>query len=125
MFEIAAQYLPDHAAAKGPLLLLAARSKGEPAAHPVRRDAPEWLGLVTVAYWKLYWKPAMNPFSIAKNSWQAGDTREVEQDRLRKEIGVEYDSYRRIYIADGSEWSIVGQIAREDGKKYYILECVG
>jgi hypothetical protein len=54
----------------------------------------------------------MNPFSIAKNSWQAGDTREVEQDRLRKEIGVEYDSYRRIYIADGYEWSVVGQSAR-------------
>ncbi len=67
----------------------------------------------------------MNPFSIAKTSWQPGDTREVEQSRLRKEIGVEYDSYRRIYIADAHEWSIVGQIAREDGKKYYILECVG
>jgi len=67
----------------------------------------------------------MNPFSIAKNSWQPGDTREVEQSRLKKEIGVEYDSYRQIYIADGHEWSIVGQIAREDGQKYYILECVG
>ena len=67
----------------------------------------------------------MNPFSIAKNSWQAGDTREVEQSRLHKEIGVEYDSYRRIYIADGYEWSIVGQIARENGKKYYILQCLG
>ncbi len=67
----------------------------------------------------------MNPFSIAKTSWQPGDTREVEQGRLRKEIGVEYDSYRRIYLADGHEWSIVGQIARDDGKKYYILECVG
>ena len=67
----------------------------------------------------------MNPFSITKNSWQPGDTREVEQTRLKKEIGVEYDSYRRVYIADGHEWSIVGQIAREDGKKYYILECMG
>ena len=67
----------------------------------------------------------MNPFSIAKNSWQPGDTREVEQSRLQKEIGVEYDSYRRIYIADGHEWSIVGQVARNDGQKYYILECVG
>ena len=67
----------------------------------------------------------MNPFSITKNSWQPGETREVEQSRLQKEIGVEYDSYRRIYIADGHEWSIVGQIAREDGKKYYILECIG
>jgi hypothetical protein len=67
----------------------------------------------------------MDPFPIAKNSWGVGDTREVEQQRLRMEIGVEYDSYRRIYLADGHEWSIVGQIARDDGKKYYILECVG
>ena len=67
----------------------------------------------------------MNPFNIAKTSWEPGDTREVEQQRLRLEIGVEYDSYRKVYLADGREWSIVGQIAREDGKKYYILECVG
>src|ERR1039458_5616243 len=45
----------------------------------------------------------MDPFSIAKNSWSPGDTREVEQERLRKEIGVEYDSYRRLYLADGHE----------------------
>jgi len=67
----------------------------------------------------------MEPFPIAKNSWAVGDTREVEQQRLRMEIGVVYDSYRRIYLADDREWSIVGQIARDDGKKYYILECVG
>jgi hypothetical protein len=67
----------------------------------------------------------MNPFFVAKTSWSLGDTREVEQERLRKEIGVEYDSYRRLYLADGHEWRIVGQIAREDGKKYHILECVG
>ena len=67
----------------------------------------------------------MNPFQIAKNSWEPGDTREVEQDRVRREIGLEYDSYHRIYIADGYEWQIAGQIARDDGKKYYILECVG
>ncbi|MEO8597025.1 MAG: hypothetical protein ABI759_27150 [Candidatus Solibacter sp.] len=67
----------------------------------------------------------MNPFNIAKNSWSPGDTREVEQQRLRKAPDIEYDSYRKIYIADGHEWSIVGQIAREDGKKYYILQCVG
>ena len=67
----------------------------------------------------------MNPFNIAKNSWEPGDTREVEQQRLRLEIGVEYDSYRRIYIADGYEWRIVGQIAKDDGKKYYIFECAG
>ena len=66
----------------------------------------------------------MNPFTIAKSSWLPGDTREVEQSRVHKEIGMEYDSYRRIYIADSHEWRIAGQIAREDGKKYYILECV-
>ena len=67
----------------------------------------------------------MNPFHIAKQSWSPGDTREVEQSRIDRQINVEYDSYRRIYIADGREWTIAGQIAREDGKKYYILECVG
>ena len=66
----------------------------------------------------------MNPFQVAKTSWEPGDTREVEQGRLKREIGVEYDSYRRIYIADGREWQIVGQIARDDGK-HYILECIG
>ena len=39
-------------------------------------------------------------------------------------LGVEYDSYRRVYVADGHEWIIAGHIAREDGKTYYILECV-
>lgn len=65
----------------------------------------------------------MDLFPIAKTSWSPGDTREVEQSRVRREIGMEFDSYRRIYIADGHEWTIVGQIARDDGKKYYILEC--
>jgi hypothetical protein len=67
----------------------------------------------------------MNPFSVVKNSWEPGDTREVECTRIDRQIGVEYDSYRRVYIADGYEWTIAGQIAKEDGKKYYILECVG
>jgi hypothetical protein len=67
----------------------------------------------------------MDPFFVARTSWSPGDTREVEQERLRQEIGVEYDSYRRLYLADGQEWRIAGQIAHEDGKKYYILECVG
>ena len=67
----------------------------------------------------------MNPFQVTKTSWEPGDTREVDQDRVRREIGVEYDSYRRIYIADGYEWRIVGQIAKDDGKKYYIFECAG
>jgi hypothetical protein len=67
----------------------------------------------------------MDPFRIAKTSWLPGDTREVEQSRVQKEIGMQYDSYRRIYFADGYEWKIVGQIVREDGRKYYIFECVG
>ena len=67
----------------------------------------------------------MNPFRVAKTSWSPGDTREVEAARIDKQSGVEYDSYRRVYIADGHEWIIVGQIAREDGKKYYVLECAG
>jgi hypothetical protein len=67
----------------------------------------------------------MDPFRIAKTSWSLGDTREVEIARIDRQIGVEYDSYRRIYIADGHEWTIVGQKVSEDGKKYYILECVG
>jgi hypothetical protein len=66
----------------------------------------------------------MDPFRIAKTNWSPGDTREVEQSRVHKEIGMEYDSYRRIYIADSHEWQIVGQITKEDGKKYYILECI-
>jgi len=66
----------------------------------------------------------MGPFRVVPQSWQPGDTREVEETRLDRQIGVEYDSYRRIYIADGHAWTIAGKIAREDGKKYYILECV-
>lgn len=67
----------------------------------------------------------MDPFRIAKTSWSVGDTREVESARIERQIGVEYDSYRRIYIADGHEWSVAGQIVKDDGNKYYILECVG
>ncbi|MDX1981820.1 MAG: hypothetical protein SFV51_16235 [Bryobacteraceae bacterium] len=66
----------------------------------------------------------MNPFSVVRDSWSPGDTREVECTRLDRQINVEYDSYRRVYLADGREWTITGQIVK-DGKKYYILECVG
>ncbi len=65
------------------------------------------------------------PFRIARTSWSPGDTREVETWRVDRQVGLEYDSYRRVYLADGHEWIITGQIARPDGKKYYILECVG
>jgi hypothetical protein len=65
------------------------------------------------------------PFRIARTSWSPGDTREVETWRVDRQEGLEYDSYRRVYRADGHEWIIAGQIAKPDGKKYYILECVG
>lgn len=67
----------------------------------------------------------MNPFQVVKTSWSPGETREVECSRIDRQINVEYDSYRRVYIADGHEWIIVGQIAREGGRKFYILECAG
>lgn len=60
---------------------------------------------------------------MVKTAWSVGDTREVECARLDRQINVEYDSYRRVYIADGHEWIIAGQMAKEDGRKYYILEC--
>ena len=66
----------------------------------------------------------MNPFSVVPQNWSPGDTREVEVRKIDLQIGVEYDSYRRVYQADGREWVIAGQIAKDDGKKYYLLECV-
>jgi hypothetical protein len=65
----------------------------------------------------------MNPFQVAKTSWEPGDTREVEQGRLKREIGVEYDSYRRIYIADGRGGNRRPDRSRR--QEYYILECIG
>jgi hypothetical protein len=67
----------------------------------------------------------MNPFSVVKNNWKPGDTREVEDWRIDRQEGVEYDSYRRVYLADGREWTIAGQIMKDGGKKYYIIECIG
>jgi hypothetical protein len=67
----------------------------------------------------------MNPFSVVKTNWKPGDTREVEDWRIHRQEGLEYDSYRRVYLAGGREWTIAGQIMKEGGKKYYILECVG
>jgi len=67
----------------------------------------------------------VNPFQVVKQNWSPGDTREVEASRIDQQIGVEYDSYRRVYLADGREWVIAGQVAKPDGRKYYILECVG
>ena len=67
---------------------------------------------------------AMDAFRVVKQSWTPGETREVEVSRIHRQVGVEYDSYRRIYLVDGHEWVVAGKIAREDGKTYYILECV-
>ena len=67
----------------------------------------------------------MNPFQVVKTSYSPGDRRDVECSRIDRQIGVEYDSYRRVYIADGHEWRIAGRIAKEDGRSYYILECEG
>ena len=66
----------------------------------------------------------MNPFRVVKTSWKPGDQREVEDWRVEQQQGLEYDSYRRVYIADGHEWMVAGKIMKEDGKKYFILECV-
>lgn len=66
----------------------------------------------------------MDPFRVVKQAWALGDTREVEVSRIDRQIGIDYDSYRRVYLADEHEWTIAGKIAREDGKTYYILECV-
>jgi hypothetical protein len=65
----------------------------------------------------------MNPLPVLKTDWQPGDTREVEDWRIERQVGLEYDSYRRVYIADGREWTIAGQIMKDDGRKFYILEC--
>lgn len=65
----------------------------------------------------------MNPFQVLRSQWKPGDQREVEDWRIDRQQGVEFDSYRRVYLADGHEWIVAGQIMRDDGKKYYILEC--
>jgi hypothetical protein len=65
----------------------------------------------------------VNPFQVLKTSWSVGDEREVEDWRIERQEGLEYDSYRRVYIADGHEWVITGQIMKEDGRKFYLLEC--
>ena len=65
-----------------------------------------------------------NPLQVVKTNWKAGDQREVEDWRIERQEGVGYDSYRRVYLADGKEWIIVGQIMKENGRKYYILECM-
>jgi len=67
----------------------------------------------------------MNPFRVIKTAWSTGDQREVEDWRIEKQEGFAYDSYRRVYLVDEREWAIAGQIMKEDGRKYYILECVG
>ena len=67
----------------------------------------------------------MNPLRVVKTNWAPGDQREVEDWRIERQEGLDYDSYRRVWIADRHEWIIAGQIMKEDGRKYYILECTG
>lgn len=67
----------------------------------------------------------MNPFQVLKTQWFAGDQREVEDWRIDRQESITYDSYRRVYRADEKEWRIAGQIVKDDGRKYYILECLG
>ena len=66
----------------------------------------------------------MNPFNVVKTEWAPGDQREVEDWRIEKQEGIGYDSYRRVYLADKREWAVVGKIMRDDGRKFYVLECV-
>ncbi|MEZ5351034.1 MAG: hypothetical protein R2762_00225 [Bryobacteraceae bacterium] len=66
----------------------------------------------------------MDPFRIVKSTWSPGDTREIEDWRVEQQDGLEFDSYRRVYLAGGREWIVAGQVMKPDGKKFYILECV-
>ncbi len=67
----------------------------------------------------------MNPFNVIRTVWSPGDEREVEDWRIDKQDGVAYDSYRRVYLIDGLEWQITAQVMKPDGRKYYVLECIG
>ena len=59
--------------------------------------------------------PSGSRICVIRQSWRPGDTREVEAAKIDRQEGIEYDSYRRVYLADGHEWAIAGQIARDDG----------
>ena len=65
----------------------------------------------------------MNPFRIIKTAWSPGDQREIEDSHIEEQSGIAYDSYRRVYLLDEREWTVVGKIMKPDGRKYYILEC--
>lgn len=67
----------------------------------------------------------MNPFHVIKTEWREGDQREIEDWRVDRQEGLTYDSYRRLYRIDQKKWTIAGQITKPDGRKYYIMECVG
>ncbi|HBY61888.1 MAG TPA: hypothetical protein DEH78_18875 [Solibacterales bacterium] len=94
-----------------------------------RRSTPAPIVLrlpeVSSAAARARYHPHVDPFRVLKQNWEPGDTREVEAWRVERQEGLEFDSYRRVYLADGREWTIAGQIAKEDGKKYYLLECIG
>jgi hypothetical protein len=67
----------------------------------------------------------MNPFNVIKTQWSPGDEREIEDLRIDQQEGIAYDSYRRVYELDGKEWKITAQVAKPDGRKYYVLVCLG
>ena len=67
----------------------------------------------------------MNPFNVIKTQWVPGDEREVEDWRIDRQEGIAYDSYRRVYLLDEREWRIAAQVMKPDGRKYYVLECIG
>ena len=67
----------------------------------------------------------MNPFNVLKAQWAPGDEREVEDWRIDRQEGIAYDSYRRVYLVDEREWRIAAQVMKPDGRKYYVLECIG
>lgn len=66
----------------------------------------------------------MDPFKVLKTQWSPGDQREVEDWRIDKQEGIAYDSYRRVYSFDQREWTIVGKRMQDDGRKFYLLECI-
>jgi len=67
----------------------------------------------------------MKPFHVIKTEWQEGDQRKIEDWRVDRQEGLTYDSYRRLHGIDQKKWTIAGQVMKSDGRKYYILECVG
>jgi hypothetical protein len=66
----------------------------------------------------------MNPFNVVKTEWAPGDQREVEDWRIEKQ-----EASPTILI-DAFIWQIKengpssAKFMRDDGRKFYVLECV-